>query len=915
MSTIYLLNPLTGAAGSTGANGYPDAMNGSAGGAAYTGTVVGNYVINATSVTGGSGGGGGHSYQYGYGVGGNGGSGGAGINLLSGTLTNDGSIIGGQGGIGGYGGYLGHNGNGGSGGAGINLSSDTLTLTVNTSIDGGTGGAGATGGGGHTGGTGGGGGAGVDLAGSTLTTEGNGVTVGGNGGNGGAGYYRQAGGATGGAGGTGGAGVDLSAGSTLTAASAGIFVGGNGGNGGTAGILAQSLGGHGGNGGAGIDLASLSTANLGISIITGGAGGNGSYGAFLGGNGGNGGAGVYLSASSVTLSGNINGGTGSTGGHSANVGGNGGNGGAGVYLNGGSLTTSGTISGGAGGTGGTGKVAANDGSNGAAGVAVQFGASVSTLILDPGAVFNGQVAANTSVNDALQFSGTQSGGTGVTLAGQFTGFSSLEFDRGAEWTAKIVGYVGTNASGFGSPGLAIDGFTTVGNTIDITNIAPNLVAAGFDPATRVLTSSDGTLHFINSPTDEYFVFNGDGGTGTDVTLAAGDGISTTIDSTVTLGSAANPSPLTITSTGSVDPTRAGAIGMLSDVAGNLLTNNGAILGATGKTGTAGGNGGAGLDVKLAATVSNSGEIGGGVGGTGSTGAGGVGGAGVDLLAGTLTNTGTIFGGTGGHSTAGAGGAGGAGVLLSGATLTTSGTIAGGAEGRGSTNGAMGDAVKFGAAGTLNVDPGAVFNGLVVANASVNDLLALSGTQSGGTTITLGTQFKNFSTLVFGPGAKWTADATKAALTVTGHTLHVDGFAAADTLDITNLPAAGTTLSFNATTDVLTLKHGTTTIKLDFDSAFKGYHFTLAADGGKGSDVSLAAGPGAIVAGVAPSVLDFVSDFHRGLTDGRIMPLHGLQPSVLSTTSGAAQDVNGYGIALHAIVDHSLAHAALGPCKA
>ena len=119
MSTIYLLNPLTGAAGSTGANGYPDAMNGSAGGAAYTGTVVGNYVINATSVTGGSGGSGGHSYQYGYGVGGNGGSGGAGINLLSGTLTNDGSIIGGQGGIGGYGGYLGHNGNGGSGGAGI----------------------------------------------------------------------------------------------------------------------------------------------------------------------------------------------------------------------------------------------------------------------------------------------------------------------------------------------------------------------------------------------------------------------------------------------------------------------------------------------------------------------------------------------------------------------------------------------------------------------------------------------------------------------------------------------------------------------------------------------------------------------------------------------------------------------------
>ena len=91
----------------------------------------------------------------------------------------------------------------------------------------------------------------------------------------------------------------------------------------------------------------------------------------------------------------------------------------------------------------------------------------------------------------------------------------------------------------------------------------------------------------------------------------------------------------------------------------------------------------------------------------------------------------------------------------------------------------------------------MFNGLVVANASVNDVLELSGTQSGGTAITLGTQFTNFSTLKFASGAKWTADATKADLTA--HPLTIDGFALGDTLDITNVAKAGTTLSFNSTT--------------------------------------------------------------------------------------------------------------------
>ena len=51
---------------------------------------------------------------------------------------------------------------------------------------------------------------------------------------------------------------------------------------------------------------------------------------------------------------------------------------------------------------------------------------------------------------------------------------------------------------------------------------------------------------------------------TDITLVEGSVIATTISATVTLGSTATPSPLTITSTGVVRPTAAGATGVISD---------------------------------------------------------------------------------------------------------------------------------------------------------------------------------------------------------------------------------------------------------------------------------------------------------------------------------------------------------------
>jgi hypothetical protein len=182
----------------------------------------------------------------------------------------------------------------------------------------------------------------------------------------------------------------------------------------------------------------------------------------------------------------------------------------------------------------------------------------------------------------------------------------------------------------------------------------------------------------------------------------------------------------------VSPTTAGASGVVSNIAGNSLTNHGDIQGGAGSTGSVGGGGGLGAS----------------------------------FTAGMLTNTRSITGGAGGTGST-TGGAGGAGVLLNGGTLITSGTVSGGQGGTGPTHGAAGDAVKFGiAASTLIVDPGAKFNGQVVGNASVHDVLELSGTQAGGTAITLGTQFTNFSMLDFATGAQGSADATVGDLTAT-----------------------------------------------------------------------------------------------------------------------------------------------------
>jgi hypothetical protein len=207
--------------------------------------------------------------------------------------------------------------------------------------------------------------------------------------------------------------------------------------------------------------------------------------------------------------------------------------------------------------------------------------------------------------------------------------------------------------------------------------------------------------------------------------------------------------------------------------GTIAGGYGGYLSATSHAAAA--YGGNGIDMLAGGVVTNSGVVAGGTGGQGKQSAtGGTGGAGL-LLGGAavLTNSGVIAGGAGGASQGWQGGDGGIGVSLDGGTLTNTGTISGGAGGSGQHGaGAQGAAVQFGAlAGTLVIDAGAVFHGVVAANASVDDTLRLVGAQTG--TITgLGTAFAGFTTVVESAGATWvvSGDNTLAA----GSGLYVRG---------------------------------------------------------------------------------------------------------------------------------------------
>jgi hypothetical protein len=307
-------------------------------------------------------------------------------------------------------------------------------------------------------------------------------------------------------------------------------------------------------------------------------------------------------------------------------------------------------------------------------------------------------------------------------------------------------------------------------------------------------------------------------------------ISTTVYGTVTLGSAAYPSPLIIEPSGAVYGRSFGAIGVESSTSGVSLTNLGHIaayqgmfaVGSAGVVLAAGGSvtnggsitggygggfagghaGGAGVSLN-GGVLNNGGTITGGRGGYGSV--GGTGGAGVDLTAATiLTNMGTITGGAAGQGAV-SGGYSGVGVYMTGGTLTNAGTIAGGAGGL-----AKGEfatvSVEITGNATVTLEPGAIFTGQVVGDASADDILQLTGTQSGGTPIDMGEVFRNFSQVTFGTGAKWTVVYQNLPAPATGFSINNMGVGA--TFEFNNLNLA--TVTADQSGDTFTTPEGTFT---------------------------------------------------------------------------------------------------------
>ena len=156
----------------------------------------------------------------------------------------------------------------------------------------------------------------------------------------------------------------------------------------------------------------------------------------------------------------------------------------------------------------------------------------------------------------------------------------------------------------------------------------------------------------------------------------GSTISNTVTSTVTLGSALYPSPLTVTGSGDVAVTAFSAIGIFGPADSGTLINDGKVTGGAGGTRYSGAaNGGTGVELLSGSTATNIGTITGGAAGYNEIGVGGrlggIGGAGVSLDGGSLANSGLI---AGGYALIGDGGYG---AALGAGTLTNTGVIAGG----------------------------------------------------------------------------------------------------------------------------------------------------------------------------------------------------------------------------------------------
>ncbi len=438
-----------------------------------------------------------------------------------------------------------------------------------------------------------------------------------------------------------------------------------------------------------------------------------------------------------------------------------------VYLRSGILINAGTIASG---------VAGNP-----FGMAVDFGSGVATLVVDPGAVFDGVVAANAAAPDVLKLPGSVVSYLG-SIGSQFVNFNNIEFAPGAAWT--IAG----DAAGL-ADGVAIAGFT-LGDAIILDGFAASsesfVAGAGLVLSNGMASE---TIGFTGSFYTSFFGVTTDG-TNTRITSSTSPFVIDTVTTLgVTLGGYGLPNSLSITSAGAIATAQPRGYGIVSTQFGAYIRNSGTVLGGgygtysgiggigavlkangtiinagllAGAAGTSSWNGGAAAVLKAGGSISNSGTIMGGSGGTLASVFANLGGGadGVDAAAYLhLVNTGLITGGTGflgvyggsagggvsasgnayvlnegvitGAVGGGAGidysqGTGGVGIFLEGGTLVNDGTIAGGLDGYGTLQGIRGAAVEFGSLATvLVIDQGSVLEG-AITNFGPSDTVVVSG---------------------------------------------------------------------------------------------------------------------------------------------------------------------------------------------
>jgi hypothetical protein len=293
----------------------------------------------------------------------------------------------------------------------------------------------------------------------------------------------------------------------------------------------------------------------------------------------------------------------------------------------------------------------------------------------------------------------------------------------------------------------------------------------------------------------------------------GSTISGTISQTVTFGTGAYTSPLTITSTGDITPSTTAAIGLVmpTGVTGSAI-NFGTITGGLDTNNYF--SGGVGVQIS-AGTFINDGHVAGGA----SFASTDPGGDGVNIYGGLFDNTarGTVAGGVATHGYA---------VDLSGGTFINAGMVIAG--------GGSGEAIVFnggGASGvgTLVIDPGSSIVGSVVASTTIADLLEFGAGSSVGTVTGIGSQYQNFSHFSFATGASFDVSGTYTAFDAKQT---IAGFAVGDTLTLDGFTEQSATY-VSGTGLELTGTAGSTaaTITLDVTGSFTTANFHITPSGG------------------------------------------------------------------------------------